>query len=177
MAIAAVIALLGDKDGGLNFAVLCADVHLAGLDIELMDGQAADAVFTGQLHDGIPCVEGGGGVGGGHAVAGVAADGADVADLGAAHHIHGLTQHVDILLDDGVAGNVGEAGQTADADVLVGVNGDAAQLVQPVDGDQLRTGALALAHLHQYVAAAGDDLGFRMLQTEGHRVFHAGGLV
>ena len=168
MAIAAVIALLGDKDGGLNFAVLCADVHLAGLDIELMDGQAADAVFTGQLHDGIPCVEGGGGVGGGHAVAGVAADGADVADLGAAHHIHGLTQHVDILLDDGAAGN---------ADVLVGVNGDAAQLVQPVDGDQLRTGALALAHLHQYVAAAGDDLGFRMLQTEGHRVFHAGGLV
>ena len=78
VAIAAVIALLGDKDGGLNFAVLCADVHLAGLDIELMDGQAADAVFTGQLHDGIPCVEGGGGVGGGHTVAGVAADGADV---------------------------------------------------------------------------------------------------
>ncbi len=117
------------------------------------------------------------GVGGGNAVAGVAADGAGVCGSGAAHHIHRLAQNIDVSLDDGVPGDVAEAGQTADADVLVGVNADAAQLVQPVDGDQLRTGALALAHLHQYVAAAGDDLGFRMLQTEGHRVFHAGGLV
>jgi len=75
------------------------------------------------------------------------------------------------------SGDVGEAGQGADADVLILVDAHAPQLVQPVDGDQLCAGALALAHLYQHIAAAGDDLRFRMLQPQRHRVFHAGGLV
>ncbi len=53
------------------------------------------------------------------------------------------------------------------------VHGDAAHLVQPVDGDQLLSGPLALAHLHQHVGAAGDDLRLGMLQTQGHGIFHA----
>ena len=72
------IAFLRDQHGGLDLAVLRPDVHLARLDVEIMDGQAADTVFARQLNDGVPRVEGGGGVGGGNAVAGVAADGADV---------------------------------------------------------------------------------------------------
>ena len=68
------------------------------------------------LDDGVPGVEGGGGVGGGDAVAGVAADGAGVADLGAAHHVHRLAQHVDVLLDQGIGGDVAEGGEAADAE-------------------------------------------------------------
>ena len=95
-------------------------IHGAGLQVEVLNGYPADAVFAGDLHDGLPCVEGGGGVGGGNAVAGVAADGAGVADLRAAHHIHRLAQHVDIL-----SGSEDRAvmwlkrGETADAEVLL----------------------------------------------------------
>ena len=46
-----------------------------------------------------------------------------------------------------------------------------------VNGDQLRAGPLALPHLHQHVAAAGDDLGLRVLQPERHGFFHAGRLI
>ena len=43
--------------------------------------------------------------------------------------------------------------------------------------DQLRAGPLALPHLHQYIAAAGDDLGLRVLQPERHSLLHTGGLI
>ena len=114
----------------------------------------------------------GGGVGGRHAVAGVAADGADVADLRAADHVDRLAEHVDVFPDDGVARDVGKARQRADADVSVLVDADAAHGVDAVDGDELRPGTLALAHLHEHVRAACDDLRLRMLQTQGDGLFH-----
>ena len=122
-------------------------------------------------------MERGGGVGGGDAVAGVAADGTGVADLRAAHHVHRLAQDVDVLLDDGVVGNVGEAGQAADTDVLLLVDGDAPHLVALLDGDQSLSGPLALAHLHQHVGAAGDDLCLGMLQTKAHGILYVFRLV
>ena len=54
---------------------------------------------------------------------------------------------------------------------------EAAQLVKAVDGDQLFSGALALAHLHQHVGASGDDLGLGMLQPQADGVLDAFGLV
>ncbi len=118
-------------------------------------------------------MEGGGGIGGGDAVAGVAADGADVSDLGTADLVHGLAQHTDIFLDQGVTGDMGEAGERADAQSAAAVHGDAADLIQGLDGDQLRTCPFAFPHLHQHVGAAGDDLGVRMGQTEGYGVCYA----
>ena len=64
-------------------------------------------------------------IGAGDAVAGVAADGPGVADLGSAHHVHRLAQNVDIFLDNGVLGDMAEAGQGANADVLLFVQGHA----------------------------------------------------
>ena len=122
-------------------------------------------------------MERGGGVGGGHAVAGVAADGTGVADLGAAHHVHRLAQHVDIPLDDGIVGDVGKAGEAADADILLGVDRHAPHLIALLNGDQRLTGALTLAHLHQHVGAAGDDLRLGVLQPQAHRVLYVLGLV
>ena len=177
MAEAVFIAFLGDQHGGLDLAVLRPDVHLARLDVEIMDGQAADAVFTRQLNDGVPRMKGGGRVGGGNAVAGVAADGADVADLRAAHLVHRLPQNVDVLLDQGVFCNVGKAGEGTDAQGAVRLHGNAPEGIDAVNGDQLRAGPLALPHLHQYVAAAGDDLGLRVLQPERHGLLHTGGLI
>ena len=130
-----------------------------------------------QLHHGVPGVEGGGGVGGGDAVAGVPADGADVPDLGAAHLVHGLAQDVDIGLNQGVPGDMGETGHRADAEGPVRIQGHAPDFVQGLDGDQLRPGPLALPHLDQHVGASGDDLGPGMGQPEGHGVLHAFGLV
>mgnify|MGYP007060494451 CR=1 FL=1 len=118
-------------------------------------------------------VEGGGRVGGGDAVAGVAADGADVADLGAAHLVHGLSQNMEVFLDQGIPGNVGKAGERADPQGAVCLQGHAPEFIQPVDGDQLHTGPLALPHLHQHVGSTGDDLGIRMGHPEGHRVLNA----
>ncbi len=40
----------------------------------------------------------------------------------------------------------------------------AAQLVEAVDRDERLSGAFTLAHLHEHVAAAGDDLRLGMLQ-------------
>ena len=171
MAVGVLIALLGNQNGGLNLPRT--DVHRAGLDIELPDGLPADAVGAGELHDGLIGVEGGGGVGRGDAVAGVAADGADVADLGSAHLVHRLAQHVDVLLDQRVFGDVGKAGEGADTQRAVGLQRDAPELIQAEDGDELCAGPLPLPHLHQHVGSAGDDLGLGMGQTEGHGVLDA----
>lgn len=122
-------------------------------------------------------MERGGGVGGGHAVAGVAANGAGVADLGAAHHVHRLAQYVDVLLDDGIVGDVGKAGKAADTDVLLVIDGDAPHLAALLDGDQRLTGPLALPHLHQHIRAAGDDLRLGVLQPQAHRILYVLGLV
>src|SRR5699024_8249010 len=103
------VAGLGDEDGGLD--LVGADVHPARPQVEVLDGQAADAPLSRQFDYSVPGKEGGGGVGGGDAVAGVAADGAGVADLGPAHHVHRLAQIVDIFLNNGVPGNVAEAGE------------------------------------------------------------------
>lgn len=62
---------------------------------------AADTVRSRQLHNGVVGVESGGGVRGGDTVTGVTADGADVADLGTAHLVHGLSQNMEVFLDQG----------------------------------------------------------------------------
>ena len=85
---AILIAGLGNQEGGLN--LVGADVHLPGGEVELLDGETPHSLCTGQLDNGVPREQRGGGVGAGHAVAGVAADGPGVADLGSAHHVHGL---------------------------------------------------------------------------------------
>ena len=90
------------------------DIHLACPDVELPDGLAADTVRSRQLHNGVVGVESGGGVRGGDTVTGVTADGADVADLGTAHLVHGLSQNMEVFLDQGIPGNVGKAGEGAD---------------------------------------------------------------
>ena len=72
---------------------------------------------------------------------------------------------------------MGKAGQTADADVLLPVDGDAPHLIALLDGDQSLTGPLALAHLHQHVGAARDDLGLGMLQTKAHGILYVFRLV
>ena len=69
------------KRQGLDLALGNIDIDRTGLDIEVLDGQIAFAVHARKLDDRFPRVERGGGIGGGHAVAGVAADSAGVADL------------------------------------------------------------------------------------------------
>ena len=172
-----VIGRLGNENGGLDLALLRPQVHGAGLEIEILDGHPADAVFAGDLHDGLPGVEGGGGVGGGDAVAGVAADGSGVADLGAAHHVHGLAQDVDIQLDQGIGGDVAEGGETANAEILLLIQGHTPHFAASLDADEGLSGPLALPHLHQHVGASGDDLGLGVLQPQADGVLDALGLV
>ena len=76
-----------------------------------------------------------------------------------------------------VVGDVGKAGEAADADVLLLINGNAPHLIALLNGDQRLTGPLALAHLHQHIGAAGDDLRLGMLQPQAHRVLYVSGLV
>ena len=66
-----------------------------------------------------------------------------------------------------------EAGEGADADALVPVQGDAPELVDAVDGDELHPGPLALSHLDQHVGAPGDDLGLGVLQPQANGVLDA----
>ena len=70
-----------------------------------------------------------------------------------------------------------EAGQRADADVLLFVDGHAPHGINAIDGDELLPGPLALPHLDQDVGASGEDLGLRVLQTQTDRVLDALGLV
>ena len=70
-----------------------------------------------------------------------------------------------------------ETGEGPDADILLPVQGHAPELVQAVDGDELRPGPPPLPHLDQHVGAAGQDLGLGVLQTQADRVLDALGLV
>ena len=72
---------------------------------------------------------------------------------------------------------MGKAGERADPQRAVRLHGNAPEGVDAVNGDQLRAGPLALPHLHQHVAAAGDDLGRRVLQPERHGLLYTGGLI
>ena len=169
------IALFGDQDPGLDLTG--ADVHFPCPEVEVPDGCPAHSLRTRQLNDGVIGEERRGRVGRGHTVAGVAADGADVADLRAAHLVHRLSQHPEVLLDQRVPGNVREAGERADADGTVLLHLHAPEFIQTVNGDQLLAGPLSLPHLHQHVGAAGDDLGLGMGQAEGHGICHIPGLI
>ena len=167
----AFISGFGDEDGSLDLSR--PQIHFAGFDVEFRKRNPADALRAGQLHDGVPGHQRGRGVGAGHAVAGVAADGADIPDLGAAHEADRLAQHRDELPDDRGCGDVGETGQGADADRAFFVEGHAAHRVDAVDAHQFLAGAFALPDLDQDVAAAGNDLGFRVLLQQADRVFDA----
>ena len=157
------VALLGNQHGGLKLAILHTNVHLTRLDIELLNRQAADAVFTGKFNDCVPRKQRGGGVGGGHTVAGVAANGTDVPYLRAAHLIHSLPQDIDVFLNQRSLRDMGKAGKRTDSQRSVLLHGNTPEGVNAVNGDQLRAGPLALPHLHQHIAAAGNDLGLRVL--------------
>ena len=165
------IAGFGNQNRGLDF--VRAKVHLSRREIKFLDGQQADPILPGQLHNGVPSHQGGSGVGAGNAVAGVAADGAGVADLGTADGVHRLPQHIDVLLDDGVPGDMAEAGERPDADILLSVQRDAPHAVDTVDRDELLPGPFPLPHLHQHVGTAGDDLGLGVLQAQAHRILDA----
>ena len=175
MAVGVLIAGLGYYYGGLY--LVRAYVHKAGLYVEVAYGQQALALAACELDYGLPRVEGGGGVCGGNAVAGVAAYGAYVAYLRAAYHVHRLTQHVYVFLDNGIPGYVGEAGKGAYADAVVFVNGYAPQFVKAVYGDELLAGTFALAHLHENVAAAGYYLCLGVFEAKLHGVLNGGSLI
>ena len=153
------------------------DVHLPGGDIEILNRNLPHAVLAGQFNDRVPRKQRGSGVGGGDAVAGVAADSPSIANLGAAHHVHGLAQNVDVFLNNRVLGDMAEAGQGADTDGPVFLQGHAPKGIDTVDGNQLLPGPLALPHLDQHVGAAGEDLGLGVLQAEGDSVSDAGRFV
>ena len=110
-------------------------------------------------------------------VSDAAADGADVSDLRAADHVDRLAENVDIFLNDGVTRDVGKARERADADVFLLVDAHAAQLVEAVDRDELLPGALALAHLHENVAAAGYYLCLGVFEAKLHGVLNGGSLI
>ena len=106
-----------------------------------------------------------------------AADGAGVADLGAAHHVHRLAQDVDIPLDQRIGGDVAEGSETADAEIFLVIQGHAPHFAAALDADEGLSGPLAFPHLHQHVGASGDDLGLGMLQPQADGVLDALGLV
>ena len=77
----------------------------------------------------------------------------------------------------GIGGDVAEGGETADAEVLLLVQGHAPHFPAALDADEGLSGPLALPHLHQHVGASGDDLGLGMLQPQADGVLDALGLV
>ena len=70
-----------------------------------------------------------------------------------------------------------EGGETADAEVLLVIQGHAPHFPAALDADEGLSGPLALPHLHQHVGASGDDLGLGMLQPQADGVLDAFGLV
>ena len=70
-----------------------------------------------------------------------------------------------------------EAGQGANADVLLFIQGHAPHGVDAIDGDQLLPGPFALPHLDQDVGTSGEDLGLGVFQTEFYSVGDAVGLI
>ena len=72
---------------------------------------------------------------------------------------------------------MGKAGKGAYADAVVFVNGYAPKLIKAVYGDELLAGALALAHLHEYVAAAGYYLRLGVFEAKLHGVLNGGSLI
>ena len=169
------IALVGrTADENRRLQLAGPQVYLAGLDVKRLDRQQAHAVRPGQLDLGVPGKQRGGGIRARHAVAGIAPNGADVADLRAADLVHRLAEHADVPLDDGVLCNVGKARERPDPDRPVRLKRHAAQLVEPIDADQLAPGQPALAHLHEHVAAAGNDLRLRVRQQQFDGVGNGG---
>ena len=51
-------------------------------------------------------------------------------------------QHMEVFLDQGIPGDVGKAGEGADPQGAVCLQGHAPELIQPVDGDQLHPARL-----------------------------------
>ena len=171
MSLVTFIAFLRDQD--CSFNLTGTEIHFASLDVEVPNGHAAHTQSTRKLHNGVIRHERRAGIRACHTVAGVAADGADVADLRASHHVHRLAEHSDMLLDDGASCDVGKARQCADADGSVRLHGNAAQFIQPVDGNECCARKLALADLDQHVAAARKHFRLRVCEQKRACVLHA----
>ena len=65
-----------------------------------------------------------------------------------------------------------KAGQAADPDVFLRIDGNTPHLIALLDGDQGLAGPFAFPHLHQYIGAACNDLCLRMLQTKAHSILY-----
>ena len=118
-------------------------------------------------------MQGGSGVSGGSTVAGVAADGTGVTDLGAADHIDCFAQNIDVLLDQRIVGDVGEGGKAADAQGAVLFHLNTTDLVQTLDAQQGLASTLTFTHLNQNVGAAGNDVSFGVCQVQFNSFLNA----
>ena len=165
------IGNLGDNDGGLQLPR--PKIYRPGLDVKIVDGDPAHPFRPGNLDDGVPGMEGGGGICRSYAVAGISADGSDVADLRAAYHVNGFPQNVNVFLDNGIFCDMGKAGKGSDTDSPVLLIAYAPHIVYPVNAHQFLSGPLSFTHLYQHIASAGDNLGFGVLQKQANRILNA----
>ncbi|MPM19285.1 hypothetical protein SDC9_65706 [bioreactor metagenome] len=138
-----------------------------------MNAHAARAVYARNLKHRVVGHLRGGGVRAGHAIADVAAEGADVPQLRAADGIRGFAEHGHVFLQHRTLGCVGKARHGANAQRAVGIDGDFAQFVELIETDELRARELAFAHFNQNVAAACNQDGRRMRLHEFHGVLNA----
>ena len=164
------IAGFRNQNGSLDLAF--PDIHRARLDIEVLDGQPAHAVRSGQLHDRFPSVQGGGRIRGRNTVAGVPADRPDIPDLRSADLIHRLAENVDIFLDDRIFCYMGKTRQGTDADILFFIDPDPAELIHKINGNQLFPCAFSFPHLNEHVGSSRDHLRFRMLDPQLDGLLH-----
>lgn len=176
MAAPARIVGLGDDD--LHQQLVVGEGHLAHALVPRPNGDDPPAVGALDVHLGVQGHEGGGGVGGGNAVADVAADGARRPELGPAGSVGGLAQHGDGFPDHVAVGDPPEGGEGPDADVAAVVQVYPGQLLlELVDGHQAAARQLALPALDEHVGAAGDDHRRRIGPEGGDGVVCALGLI
>ena len=171
----ALVILGGNAHRGEDFLV-AAD-GFAGAGVPLPDGHPAGALGPLELQFGLIGHEGGGAVGAGDAVADVAAKGAHIADLRAAHLIDRLAEHIHPALEQGGGGDFGEGAARADDQSSVLLHSDLPQLGQAVEAYQAAAGVAALPGLDEHVGAPGDGHGLRVPSQRGCGVGGTPGLV
>ncbi|KAF5033915.1 hypothetical protein DSECCO2_601710 [anaerobic digester metagenome] len=170
MAAGVLIVLLGDADAAQHLAF--PDVHLARSKIELGIGKEADTVKTGDFQHCIVSLQRGCTIGTGHPVADIAADGPDVSYLRPADLVDCLPEDGNMLLDDRMHRNIGEAGKRADENRAIVLKADSSQFIKAVDVDQIATGKLSFANLDQDVTASGKPQRLGMLLFQAQGFFH-----
>ena len=138
MAPVSVIGFPGKQNGCLQLTRT--EIHLPRAQIKIPDRNDAPALRPVDLDPGVPGHQGRGGIGTGDAVAGIAADRADGADLRAANQINRFAQDGNMRLNERMLRDVAERSERAYAQRAVLIQGDAPQLIQSVDAPQLAAG-------------------------------------